>query len=91
MPNDGGKGTGDFVKPDLKVLEVDLEGLMFTMALGVQQMRRQEVREGFRGKSEFSYFRLLEAGLGHCHGLVEVLICALSCYGCFGVWVLLRA
>ncbi|GAB7364442.1 hypothetical protein MBLNU230_g4983t1 [Neophaeotheca triangularis] len=51
VPNDGGKGSGDFVKPDLKVLEVDLEGLMFTMALAIQQMRRQGRDEsGFRGK-----------------------------------------
>lgn len=50
--NDGGKGTG-FVEPDMSVLEVDLQGFMYTVSLAVQQMRRQEVGEGgFRGKSE---------------------------------------
>lgn len=52
VPNDGGKGTG-FVEPDLSVLEVDLQGFMYTVSLAVQQMRRQEVGDdGFRGKSE---------------------------------------
>jgi len=50
--NDGGKGTG-FVEPDMSVLEVDLQGFMYTVSLAVQQMRRQDVGEdGFRGKSK---------------------------------------
>ncbi|EMC95279.1 hypothetical protein BAUCODRAFT_149282 [Baudoinia panamericana UAMH 10762] len=50
IPNDGGKGKG-FVKPNLSVLDVDLYGVLFTVSLAVQQMRRQERDEsGFRGK-----------------------------------------
>lgn len=33
---------GSFEKPDLGVLEVDLVGVVYTIALAVQQMRRQE-------------------------------------------------
>lgn len=52
--NDGGKGQG-FVKPDLRILDVDLEGFLYTSALAIQQMRRQDVRgNGLRGKSEES-------------------------------------
>lgn len=54
VPNDGGQGT-KFVKPDLTILDVDLNGFMYTAALAIQQMRRQGPdREGFRGKSECS-------------------------------------
>ncbi|KAM0712478.1 hypothetical protein Q7P37_011574 [Cladosporium fusiforme] len=50
IPNDGGKGQG-FVKPDLRILSVDLDGFLYTSALAVQQMRRQEVGDdGLRGK-----------------------------------------
>lgn len=52
IPND--PNTTDFAKPDLSVLDVDLTGVLYTVALGVQQMRRQDPDErGFRGKSEF--------------------------------------
>lgn len=52
VPNDGGKGQG-FVKPDLKILNVDLDGFLYTSALAIQQMRRQDVgKNGWRGKSE---------------------------------------
>jgi NAD(P)-dependent dehydrogenase (short-subunit alcohol dehydrogenase family) len=38
-----GKSSGDdFVKPDLSVIDVDLTGVLYTIALAVQQFRRQE-------------------------------------------------
>jgi NAD(P)-dependent dehydrogenase (short-subunit alcohol dehydrogenase family) len=54
VPNDGGKGKG-FVKPNLGILEVDLNGFLYTSALAIQQMRRQEIdADGLRGRSESS-------------------------------------
>jgi NAD(P)-dependent dehydrogenase (short-subunit alcohol dehydrogenase family) len=54
VPNDGGKGRG-FVKPNLGILEVDLNGFLYTSALAIQQMRRQEVdADGLRGRSELN-------------------------------------
>lgn len=52
VPNDpSAKG---FVKPDLQVLEADLNGLLYTVGLALQQMRRQdEDSSGYRGKSEY--------------------------------------
>ncbi|OAF99179.1 NAD(P)-binding protein [Paraphaeosphaeria sporulosa] len=42
---------GEFVKPNLQTLEVDLTGVLYTVALGVQQFRRQEPDPaGWRGK-----------------------------------------
>ncbi|KAJ4355648.1 uncharacterized protein N0V89_003668 [Didymosphaeria variabile] len=42
---------GDFVKPNLQTLEVDLTGVLYTVALAVQQFRRQEKDErGWKGK-----------------------------------------
>ncbi|KAK3706310.1 hypothetical protein LTR37_012825 [Vermiconidia calcicola] len=42
-----------FEKPDLTVIDVDLNGVLYTAFLAVQQMRRQGKDEGgFRGKSE---------------------------------------
>ncbi|KAL1605052.1 hypothetical protein SLS60_004595 [Paraconiothyrium brasiliense] len=42
---------GDFVKPNLRTLEVDLTGVFYTVALAVQQFRRQEKDEqGWKGK-----------------------------------------
>lgn len=39
----GKAGSGDtFVKPDLSVIDVDLTGVLYTIALAVQQLRRQE-------------------------------------------------
>ncbi|KXS99590.1 hypothetical protein AC578_2226 [Pseudocercospora eumusae] len=41
-----------FVKPDLTTLDVDLNGVLYTAALAIQQMRRQEPDEReIRGKS----------------------------------------
>jgi len=55
VPNDGGKGQG-FVKPNLGILEVDLNGFLYTSALAIQQMRRQETdADGVRGKSKSRY------------------------------------
>ncbi|KAF2728722.1 NAD(P)-binding protein [Polyplosphaeria fusca] len=40
-----------FMRPDLRTLEVDLQGVLWTVGLAVQQMRRQEMDgEGFRGR-----------------------------------------
>lgn len=51
IPNDP-RGT-DFAKPDLAALDVDLNGALYTAALAIQQMRRQEPSiDGFRGKSK---------------------------------------
>ena len=42
-----------FVKPNLNILEIDLNGFLYTSALAIQQMRRQEPGEdGLRGRSE---------------------------------------
>ena len=50
VPNDPSRKSG-FVKPDLAVLDADLTGVLFTVALALQQFRRQEPAEnGFRGK-----------------------------------------
>ena len=55
IPND--PHAVDFAKPDLSVLDVDLNGVLYTAALAIQQMRRQEKDEhGFRGKSELATF-----------------------------------
>jgi len=63
VANDGGKGTG-FVEPDLSVLEVDLQGFMYTVSLAVQQMRRQGVDDdGFRGKSKLFFDHLVLASV----------------------------
>ena len=52
VPNDGGKGQG-FVKPNLRILDIDLNGFLYTSALAIQQMRRQEIdADGVRGRSE---------------------------------------
>lgn len=45
--------TLDFAKPDLSVLDIDLTGVLYTAALAIQQMRRQQPDEtGYRGKSK---------------------------------------
>lgn len=47
--------SGAFQPPDLSVLSVDTTGLFYTVALAVQQFRRQEPDvHGFRGKSKSS-------------------------------------
>ncbi len=52
MPNDGGKGQG-FVKPNLRTLDINLNGFLYTSALAIQKMRRQEIdADGIRGRSE---------------------------------------
>lgn len=52
VPNDGGKGQG-FVKPNLRTLDINLNGFLYTSALAIQQMRRQEIdADGVRGRSE---------------------------------------
>lgn len=41
-----------FEKPDLSVFDVNASGVLYTSALAIQQMRRQEPNKfGFRGKS----------------------------------------
>ena len=49
LPND--PMASGFEAPDLTVLDVDLKGLMYTVALAIQQFRKQEPKNGFRGKS----------------------------------------
>lgn len=50
VPNNP-SATSGFVQPDLSVLDIDLTGVMYTIALAIQQFRRQEPgRHGFRGK-----------------------------------------
>lgn len=34
--------TGEFVKPNLAVIDIDLTGVLYTIALAIQQFRRQE-------------------------------------------------
>lgn len=65
MPNFGAEATGEFVKPDGVCLDVDLYGVVWTVSLGVQQMRRQaKDGEGWRGKSRFCLLSLrFSAGL----------------------------
>ncbi|KAJ4992424.1 hypothetical protein SVAN01_02133 [Stagonosporopsis vannaccii] len=41
---------GVFVKPNLSVIDVDLNGVLYTIALAVQQMRAQQPTERYRGK-----------------------------------------
>ena len=43
-----------FEAPDLTVLDVDLKGLMYTVSLAIQQFRKQEPKNGFRGKSKIT-------------------------------------
>jgi NAD(P)-dependent dehydrogenase (short-subunit alcohol dehydrogenase family) len=55
VPNDGGKGRG-FVKTNLGTLDIDLTGFLYTSALAIQQMRRQEIdADGLRGRSKSSH------------------------------------
>ena len=53
LPHDP-NATG-FELPDLSVLDVDLKGLFYTVGLAIQQFRKQEPKNGFRGKSEHEY------------------------------------
>ncbi|OAL37419.1 hypothetical protein AYO20_03268 [Fonsecaea nubica] len=49
IPNDPSM-TG-FVQPDLTTLDIDLTGVLYTVALAVQQFRKQQPgKNGFRGK-----------------------------------------
>jgi hypothetical protein len=51
VPNE--RADKGFVKPNLNILEIDLNGFLYTSALAIQQMRRQEPGEdGLRGRSE---------------------------------------
>lgn len=54
LPNNSGDSGQEFVKPMLSVIDVDLTGVVYTVSLAVQQMRRQgKDAKGYRGKSEF--------------------------------------
>jgi NAD(P)-dependent dehydrogenase (short-subunit alcohol dehydrogenase family) len=44
--------TGAFAKPDLRVIDIDMKGVMYTIALAIQQFARQ----GFGGQSVFPFF-----------------------------------
>ena len=51
VPND--PSLKEYVKPNLTTIDVDLNGVLYTAALAIQQFRRQEPgQNGFRGKSE---------------------------------------
>jgi NAD(P)-dependent dehydrogenase (short-subunit alcohol dehydrogenase family) len=53
IPNDP-TATG-YEMPDLSVIDVDLNGVLYTCGLAIQQFRRQQPGEnGFRGKSKLS-------------------------------------
>lgn len=48
---------GPFVKPNLKVLDVNGYGAIYSASLAIEQFRRQEPNKyGFRGKSKFHCF-----------------------------------
>lgn len=45
--------NGEFQKPNLSVTEINVQGMLMTVSLGVQQFRRQMPNaHGFRGKCE---------------------------------------
>lgn len=47
------QSADDFAKPNLSIIDVNVSGLLFTLALALQQFRRQVVGgNGFRGKSK---------------------------------------
>ncbi|KAH7408656.1 hypothetical protein DE146DRAFT_629549 [Phaeosphaeria sp. MPI-PUGE-AT-0046c] len=49
----GKAGPGDaFVKPDLSVIDIDLTGVLYTIALAIQQFRRQEPVSWSEGSKE---------------------------------------
>lgn len=53
MPNDNDRT--EFSKPDLTVIDVNLNGVLYTSSLAIQQMRKQNKDGlGFRGKSTSS-------------------------------------
>lgn len=46
---------GEFAKPDLSVVDVDLTGVLYTIALAIQQFRRQDAIEweqGWKGRGK---------------------------------------
>src|ERR1700742_2640782 len=48
--------ANEFEMPDLTVLDIDLNGVLYTISLAIQQFRKQEPgKGGFRGKSELIY------------------------------------
>lgn len=50
-----GSDSEEFSKPDLSVIDVDLTGVLYTIALAVQQLRRQEAvawEGGWKGKGK---------------------------------------
>lgn len=71
-----GPATGlEFEMPDLSVLDIDLNGVLLTAGLAIQQFRRQDVGpNGFRGKSKqwksFLFPRLIPTC---CLGFVVVI------------------
>jgi NAD(P)-dependent dehydrogenase (short-subunit alcohol dehydrogenase family) len=47
--------AGSFEKPDLSVIDVDLTGVLYTIALAIQHLRRQDLVVWGNGGSEESY------------------------------------
>ena len=87
VPNDGGKGQG-FVKPNLRTLDINLNGFLYTSALAIQQMRRQEIdTDGVRGRSELEHRIALECVVNFRQVIGTASVCGIYCvpsqYGTF--------
>lgn len=53
LPTDMSARTGSFEKPNLKVMQVNANGALYSSALAISQFRRQQPNnKGFRGKSK---------------------------------------
>lgn len=54
FPNRPHSSPLEFEKPDLEVLDVNLNGVVLTISLAVQQFRRQQLdKHGLRGQSKY--------------------------------------
>lgn len=79
VPNDGGTGQG-FVKPNLQILDVDLNGFLYTSALAIQQMRRQDIDdEGLRGRSKLALDLIKLLGLNSLIVIGTASVCGFYC------------
>lgn len=53
LPLQPGQEPDDFAKPNLSIIDVNVVGMLYTVAIAVQQFRRQGLgQNGFRGKSK---------------------------------------
>lgn len=63
-PSQAGDKTQPFTKPNLTVIDINVNGVLYTSSIAVQQFRRQTPDEqGFRGKGKPSRSNLNTAGL----------------------------